>query len=146
MYAMLDNLREFEDERFYGLLITNDGGTTFSVQELNRNGVYEPIDEFSAAERPGQGQVSERFARQQAKGYFDRLAASSYGEEQAEEEEQPSMTRADVDAIIAKSRTERDPAKAAALRQQALAVMALESERRGEENSRALCLVQLLLT
>jgi hypothetical protein len=144
MYAMLDNLREFEDERFYGLLITNDGGTAFSVQEINRNGVYEPIDEFNAVERPGQGQVSERFARQQAQGYFDKLAASNNGEEQAEEEP-ASVSQADVDAIIARSRTERDPAKAAKLRQQALAMMALESERRGGCTSRAHCLVQLLL-
>jgi hypothetical protein len=144
MYAMLDNLREFEDERFYGLLITNDGGTTFSVQEINRSGEYAPIDEFNAVERPGQGHVSERFARQQAQGYFDKLAASNYGAEQAEEEPTP-VSQADVDAIIARSRAERDPTKAAALRQQALAMMALESERRGGGNSRALCLVELLL-
>lgn len=54
------------------------------------------------------------------------------------------MTPGDVDAVISGARGEQDPAKAKALRQQALSMMAQESKKRGE--SRAQCWVRHLLS
>jgi len=54
------------------------------------------------------------------------------------------MTGGDVDTVISGARGEQDPAKAKALRQQALSMMAQESKRRGE--SRASCWVRHLLS
>jgi hypothetical protein len=54
------------------------------------------------------------------------------------------MTPGDVDTVISGARGEQDPAKAKALRQQALSMMAQESKKRGE--SRAQCWVRHLLS
>jgi acyl-CoA reductase-like NAD-dependent aldehyde dehydrogenase len=53
------------------------------------------------------------------------------------------MTAADVDKIISAARAERDPARASALRQQALSMMAQESKQRNESVAR--CWVRHLL-
>lgn len=165
-------MREFTDERFENLVITNDGSTLFQVQELNPGGMFEPVDEFRAVEVQGQDTVSEQFAQRRAQIYFDRMAVS--GEPGAEGgvatapsapaqprsrlDWQPKpvkprgvnplagmreMTPQDVETVMAGARAEQDPAKSRSLRQQALSMMAQESKRRGE--SRAQCWVRHLL-
>lgn len=176
--VMPEQTREFTDERFENLVVTNDGSPRFVVHELSPRGQYEPIDEFTAVEVSGREGVSEMFARRRAALYFATLAKGGPRPE-AEPEEgggvatasavPPSrlklgapkakppvskgvdplagmrqMTPGDVDTVISGARGERDPAKAKALRQQALSMMAQESKRRGE--SRAQCWVRHLLS
>jgi hypothetical protein len=81
------NDRRYTDPRFPSLEIRNDGGLVFVIYE---DGV--PIDEFRAIEKPKSPTVSEQFAANRAKQYFDRMSAGRMSDELLDRPPEPAQT------------------------------------------------------
>ena len=129
--------RVYTDNRFLGVEVINNGDNTFVIQE---NGQL--VGHFLASETDAPS-VSEAFAQRRAKAYFERRYANSVPEQvvsirrnrlsdssapvRKQAAPKPMVAAAvDLDALIARARTEPDPDKAAALKKQAIELMAKE--------------------
>ena len=129
--------RVYTDNRFPGVEVVNNGDTTFVIQENGQS-----IGRFLASETDAPN-VSEAFAQRRAKAYFERRHINSVPEQavsirrkrlsdsSAPVRKQVALkprapAAVDLDALIARARTEPDPVKAAALKKQAIDLMAKE--------------------